>query len=430
LKISVVGTGYVGLITGTVFAHKGHSVLCVDKDAAKIEGLRAGKIPIYEPGLEPLIRQTTLTGHLRFGTEIAEAVAFGQIIFICVDTPARPDGTANLSSIEAVSRGIAQHLQAYRIVVEKSTVPVLTGEHVKKTIERHRKRKIPFDVVSNPEFLREGSAVADALNPDRIVIGTRQERAAEAMRKLYLPFEAPIIVTDIQSAEIIKHASNSFLALKISFINAVANLCERTGADVTQVAHGMGLDERIGRNFLRAGIGYGGSCFPKDVAAFAKIAERLGCPIPLLEEVQKINDRQRIRFLEKIEKELNGVQGKRIGLLGLSFKPDTDDIRESPAVDLGRRLLRKKARVQAYDPQAMPKAASRLKGCRFVDDPYEVAEEADALVLATEWSAFREMDLGRVKSLMRRPILFDGRNLFDPATMKELGFRYHCVGRP
>jgi UDPglucose 6-dehydrogenase len=429
MKISVIGTGYVGLVTGTIFAELGHEAVCIDSDGRKIDQLEAGKIPIYEPGLEELIVRHRKSGRLRFARTIEEAVKFGQVVFICVGTPPLPSGAPDLSAIDAVSREIARHLGEYRVIVEKSTVPVQTGDQVRQAITKYAKPGAAFDVVSNPEFLREGSAVADALNPDRVVVGAESERARAIMGELYSPFRARTIFTDIKSAELIKHASNSFLAMKISFINAVANICEISGADVVQVARGMGLDGRIGASFLNAGLGYGGSCFPKDVDAFVDISARMGYDFHLLREVQRINSEQRERFLKKIEKELWVVRGKRIGVWGLSFKPHTDDVRESPAIKICAALRDAGAKVRAFDPKGMEKAKELLAGIEWATDPYHAAEGADCLAVCTEWEEFRKADLAKLKGLMAHPTVVDGRNCWDPAEMAKLGFAYRCVGR-
>lgn len=429
-RIAVVGTGYVGLVTGAVLAKVGHRVTCVDNDPAKVRILEAGKLPIYEPGLEALVEDVRTTGRLAFSGEIAPVVGAAEVVFICVGTPPLPSGKADLSYIEQVARDIARSLGThYTVVVEKSTVPVHTGMRVKRTIERHAPAGARFDVASNPEFLAEGTAVRDALAPNRIVVGVDSERARVVMEGLYAPFACPLIVTGIESAEIIKHASNSFLALKISYINAVARICELAGADVVQVARGMGLDERIGPHFLRAGIGYGGSCFPKDVDAFGEIASELGYEFTLIREAQRINAEQRTRFIRKIEDALWVVKDKRVALWGLSFKPDTDDLREAPAMDIARWLLDHGAVVRAHDPVAMDKARVLLPKVDYGADPYAVCEGADALVLVTEWKTYIEADLGRVRAAMRHPILLDGRNVFDPAHVVALGFEYHGVGR-
>lgn len=429
MKLTIIGTGYVGLVTGTCFAEVGHHVICVDNDTRKVELLQAGGIPIYEPGLEALVKQNVAAGRLSFTTSIAAGVAESEVIFIAVPTPPQPDGSVDMSFIEKVAREIAGALTSYKIVVDKSTVPVKTGDKVAETIERYSKGKVEFDVVSNPEFLREGFAVEDLMKPDRIVVGVRSPRPVRAMQAVYAPFNAPIIVTDINSAELIKHASNSFLALKISYINAVSAICEATGANVQQVANGMGLDARIGRRFLNAGLGFGGSCFPKDLSAFIKISEQVGYDFRLLKEVQRINAEQMERFVKKITETLWVLKDKKIGVLGLAFKQNTDDVRSSPAIDLCQRLLRGGAQLRVYDPKAMEKARALLPDVTYVGDMNEVAAGCDALVIATEWDEFKQLDLAKSRDLLSAPIMFDGRNLFDPEEMEKLGWIYKSVGR-
>jgi len=429
MRLTIIGTGYVGLVTGTCFAAKGHRVICVDNDAAKVEVLQAGGIPIYEPGLEELVKQNVASGRLSFTTSTAEGVQQSEVVFIAVPTPPLPDGAVDLSFIEKVARDIAGAMTSYKIVVDKSTVPVKTGDKVAETIKRYCKAKVDFDVVSNPEFLREGFAVEDLMKPDRVVIGVRSQRPVAAMKELYQPFEAPIIITDINSAELIKHASNSFLALKISYINAISVLCEAAGANVQEVANGMGMDDRIGRRFLNASLGFGGSCFPKDLSAFIKIAEQVGYDFGLLKEVQKINAEQMNRFVKKIIDTLWVLKDKQIGVLGLAFKQNTDDIRMSPAIELCQRLLKEGARLRVHDPKAMDKARSALPDVTYVDDMNAVADGCDALVVATEWDEFKQLDLERARKMLTHPILFDGRNLFDPAKMEKLGFIYKSIGR-
>src|SRR4051812_10022086 len=429
MKLTIIGTGYVGLVTGTCFAEAGHRVICVDKDAEKVKMLKAGGMPIYEPGLEELVKKNVAAGRLSFTPSTQEGVENSDVIFIAVPTPAQPDGSVDLSFIESVSREIAGAMTAYKIVVDKSTVPVKTGEKVAETIKRYCKAKVDFDVISNPEFLREGFAVEDLMKPDRIVIGTRSQRPVAAMKEIYAPFNAPIIVTDISSAELIKHAANSFLALKISYINAVSVICEASGANVQEVANGMGMDARIGRRFLDAGIGFGGSCFPKDLSAFIKISETLGYDFALLKEVQRINAGQMERFVKKITETLWVLKDKTIGVLGLAFKQNTDDVRMSPAIDLCQRLQKEGAKLRVYDPQAMGKAKDILKDATYVDDMNDVAAGCDALVIATEWPEFKKLDLERARRELTHPILFDGRNLFDAAEMEKLGFIYKSVGR-
>lgn len=429
MKLTIIGTGYVGLVTGTCFAEVGHHVVCVDNDAAKVQRLQAGGIPIYEPGLEELVQKNVAAGRLSFTQSTAEGVARSDIIFIAVPTPPQPDGSVDMSFIEKVAREIASAMNDYKIVVDKSTVPVKTGDKVAETIKRYSKSKLEFDVVSNPEFLREGFAVGDLMKPDRIVVGVRSARPVAALREVYAPFNAPIIVTDINSAELIKHASNSFLALKISYINAVSVLCEATGANVQEVANGMGLDERIGRRFLNAGIGFGGSCFPKDLSAFIKIAEQEGYDFRLLKEVQRINAGQMDRFVKKIVDTLWVLKDKTLGVLGLAFKQNTDDVRSSPALELCQRLLKEGARLRVHDPKAMEKARAILPEVTYVQDMNEVAEGCDALVVATEWEEFKKLDLARAQKALTHPILFDGRNLFDREELEKLGWIYKSIGR-
>ena len=429
MKLTLIGTGYVGLVTGTCFADVGHQVICVDNDAAKVKLLQSGGIPIYEPGLEELIKKNVAAGRLSFSDSTAEGVQKSEVIFIAVPTPPQPDGSVDLSFIERVARDIAAAMTTYKIVVDKSTVPVKTGEKVAETIKRYCPVKADFDVVSNPEFLREGFAVDDLMKPDRVVIGVRSQRPVAAMKEIYAPFNAPIVVTDINSAELIKHASNSFLALKISYINAMAAICEATGANVQEVANGMGLDERIGRRFLNAGIGFGGSCFPKDLSAFIKIAEQNGFDFRLLKEVQRINSEQMERFVKKITDTLWVLKDKTVGVLGLAFKQNTDDIRMSPAIDLCQRLLQEGAALRVHDPKAMEKAKAVLPNVTYVDDMNAVADGCDALVVATEWDEFKKLDLERARKALSHPILFDGRNLFDRGEMERLGWLYKSVGR-
>ncbi len=431
MDLSIVGSGYVGLVTGACFADVGHKVVCVDNDPKKVESLQAGKVPIYEPGLEEIIHRNVSAGRLRFTGSIQDGVENSQIVFIAVPTPQGEGGEVDLSYIEKVAREIANVLNDYRVIVDKSTVPVKTGEKVAESIKRYNRHGADFDVVSNPEFLREGCAVADLMHPDRIVIGASNERAINLMRQVYEPFMAPILVTDINSAELIKHAANSFLALKISYINAVASICDASGADVEKVADGIGMDRRIGRSFLHAGVGYGGSCFPKDIAAFIKISEQLGVPFDLLKEVQRINAGQRERFLKVIRDTLWVLREKKIAVWGLTFKPDTDDIRSSVAIDLVADMLREGAHVTAYDPKGMEKAKSisSIAKVDLANSALAAVEGAEALVVATEWAEFANVDLALLKSKMATPIVFDGRNVFDPKTMAQLGFHYHSIGR-
>jgi len=431
MDLAIIGSGYVGLVTGACFADVGHNVICVDNDPQKIEVLQAGKVPIYEPGLDELIHRNVSAHRLRFTGSIREGVEDSQIIFIAVPTPQQPDGDVDLSFLEKVAREIAGVLSDYRVIVDKSTVPVKTGEKVAESIKRYNRHGAKFDVVSNPEFLREGCAVADLMHPDRIVIGAQSEHAIDLMKKVYEPFMAPMLVTDVNSAELIKHCANSFLALKISYINAISAICEASGADVEKVADGIGMDHRIGRDFLNAGIGYGGSCFPKDIAAFITISERLGLPFNLLKEVQRINAVQKERFLKTIRETLWVLREKRIAVWGLTFKPDTDDVRSSVAIELIADLLREGAHVIAYDPKGMEKARTvkRIDAAEFAPSALDAVSNAEALIIATEWSEFANVDLAIVKEKMTTPIVFDGRNLLDPETMGRLGFHYYSIGR-
>lgn len=429
MNLTIIGTGYVGLVTGTCFAEVGHQVICVDKDPEKIKLLRAGGMPIYEPGLKEMVEANVAAGRLTFTDSTEEGVEKSDVIFIAVPTPAQTDGSVDLSFIEGVSHEIARAMTSYKIVVDKSTVPVRTGDKVSETIKRYCKAKVEFDVVSNPEFLREGFAVSDFMKPDRVVVGVRSQRPVAALKEIYAPYNAPIIVTDINSAELIKHAANSFLALKISYINAVSVICEASGANVQEVAHGMGMDSRIGRKFLDASLGFGGSCFPKDLSAFIHISEKLGYNFGLLKEVQRINDEQMERFVKKIIETLWVLKNKKIGVLGLAFKQNTDDVRMSPAIELCQRLQKEGAILRVHDPRAMEKAKSVLKDVTYVEDMNEVAEGCDALIIATEWPEFKKLDLERTRKTLTHPILFDGRNLFDVEEMERLGFIYKSIGR-
>jgi UDPglucose 6-dehydrogenase len=431
MDISIIGSGYVGLVTGACFADVGHHVICVDNDAEKVKQLKAGEIPIYEPGLQDIVHRNVSACRLCFSGSIQEGVENSEIIFIAVPTPPLPDGDVDLSFVEKVAREIAGVLTDYRVIVDKSTVPVKTGEKVAESIKRYNRYDAKFDVVSNPEFLREGCAVADLMHPDRIVIGAQSEHAIDLMKKVYEPFMAPILVTDISSAELIKHCANSFLALKISYINAVSAICEASGADVERVADGIGMDHRIGRDFLNAGIGYGGSCFPKDIAAFIAISDQLGVPFNLLREVQRINEEQKTRFLKTIRETLWVLREKRIAVWGLTFKPDTDAVRSSVAIELVEQLLREGAHVIAYDPKGMHKARviKAIADAEFASSAIEAISDAEALVIATDWNEFCNIDLAILRDKMRTPIVFDGRNLFDPETMRQFGFHYYSIGR-
>lgn len=430
LKIGIIGAGYVGLVTGTCFAEIGHKVICVDNDRKKLAVLKRGKVPIYEPGLDRLIKENVKQGRLSFSPSIAQAVHASEVVFICVNTPPKDNGEADLSYVENVAYEIAVNLKGYCLVVEKSTVPVQTGERVAQTIKANHPKGVTFDVASNPEFLREGSAVHDFLKPDRIVVGVSSARAEKLLRRLYAPIKAPLLVTDIKSAEIIKHASNSFLAAKISFINMIARICDAVGADVEQVAEGMGLDPRIGASFLKPGIGFGGFCFPKDLAAFIRISEKIGAPFHMLQEVLNINEAQKQYFVQKIENTLWNLRGKTLGVLGLSFKGNTDDMRFAPSIDIIAALQAGGVAIRAYDPEAASKAKEVLKGVQFCANAYEACRRADALAILTDWQEFTQLDLARVKRLLKKPVIFDGRNLFSPAAMKRFGFEYYSIGRP
>ncbi len=433
MNVAVVGTGYVGLVTGTCLAELGHKVICIDNNVKKIETLNNGKIPIYEPGLKELVSKNFKQGRLSFTTKIEKGVNTSEIIFVAVHTPPLPDGSANLCYVEDVSREIAECMNDYRIIVSKSTVPVETGKWIKKTIQRYAHRDVDYDVASNPEFLREGKAVDDFLNPDRIVIGVESEKAKQKMLQLYDPIseKTEILTTNIESAELIKHASNSFLAMKISYINAVVNICEKTAGDVKEVARGMGLDKRIGDQFLEAGVGFGGSCFPKDLSAFIQISENLGYNFNLLKEVQKINENQKALIMDKIRENLWNLSNKKIGVLGLAFKPDTDDMRNAPSIDIIKQLVRENAEVKAYDPQAKDNASRILPGAvNYCDDIYETAQNCELLLILTGWEDIKNMDIDRVKKLLDSPpTVVDGRNLFEPEVMKDKGIRYSGVGR-
>lgn len=429
MNVSVVGCGYVGLVTGACLAEIGHHVTCIDNDARKLGLLRKGKMPIYEPGLEPLVHRNVKAKRLTFSSSIADSMKECDVIFIAVGTPPQPDGSADLTFIEGVAKEIAQNLSRYTVVAEKSTVPVETGEQVERTIHRFNRRQVAFDMVSNPEFLREGTAVEDFLHPDRIVIGVKTARAEKVMREVYAPLNAKILITDLKSAELIKHASNSFLSTKISFINAVGRICELVGADVTKVAEGMGLDPRIGASFLKAGLGFGGFCFPKDLEAFHYISKKVGYDFDLLRAVKDINDSQRVHFVKKIEEALWVLKGKTIGMLGLAFKPHTDDVRFAPALDVIRRLQERGAHVRVYDPVATSKAKAEVKGVVFCKTAYEAARGADCIALVTEWPEFQQLDWKKVKRSMSHAILVDGRNALDPSIMKAAGFDYHGMGR-
>ena len=428
-RVSVIGSGYVGLVAGACLAELGHRVVCADCDEKKIGVLNGGGVPIYEPGLAPLIRRHRERGTLSFTTRIDSAVRNAEIVFIAVNTPPLKDGGADLSFVERCARDVARYASGYTLLVEKSTVPVQTGDCIRKTVALHRRPGVEIEVASNPEFLREGSAVADFLKPDRVVIGVQSKRAERLLKELYAPLAAPIVVTGINSAEMIKHASNSFLAMKISYVNAIAALCEKVGADISEVARGMGLDARIGPAFLNAGAGYGGSCFPKDVSAFIRIAETHGYDFDLLRAVERINAGQRRLIVEKLRDLVWILKGKVVGVWGLSFKPDTDDLRNAPSIDLIEALLRDGASVQVYDPVAMDGIKARFPELRYCSDPYDAARNADAVVAMTEWEEIRRVRLRKVRGLMAQPLIVDARNMFEPEALERNGFRFRSIGR-
>jgi UDPglucose 6-dehydrogenase len=437
MNIAIIGAGYVGLVTGVCFAHIGHHVICVDNNKEKIKRLRAGHIPIYEPGLESILKECVRKKRLKFTDSIKEASKKSAVIFIAVGTPSKPNGDADLSYVENVAREIAGVMDSYKLIVEKSTVPAETGKKIERTIKLNLPRKfkngqkvlLDFDVASNPEFLREGSAVHDFMNPDRIVIGVESKKAENVLREIYKPLKAKIVVTNINSAEMIKHASNSFLATKISFINAVSQICDCVGADVLKVAEGMGFDKRIGRQFLDAGIGYGGSCFPKDVDAFIRLSEKSGYEFKLLREVRDVNEHQKQSFVRLIEEKLWNLHGKTIGVLGLAFKANTDDMRSAASIDIITALQKEGAKIKAYDPKAVENAKKMFKGITYCSDPYAVARGCDCLLLLTEWDEFRKIDMSKISQSMRQAVLFDGRNFFDRREMEQAGFEYFGIGR-
>ncbi|HVI49836.1 MAG TPA: UDP-glucose/GDP-mannose dehydrogenase family protein [Candidatus Sulfotelmatobacter sp.] len=434
MRIAMIGTGYVGLVSGACFSEFGIEVICVDKDEAKIEGLKQNKMPIYEPGLDALVADNVKAGRLSFTTDLKSAVAQSDAVFIAVGTPSRRgDGHADLSYVYAAAKEIAESISGYTVVVTKSTVPVGTGREVEKII-RETRPDAEFDVVSNPEFLREGSAINDFMRPDRVVIGTESERARAVMKQLYRVLyliETPIVFTSLQTSELIKYAANTFLAAKITFINEVADLCEAVGADVHDVARGIGLDGRIGKKFLHAGPGYGGSCFPKDTLALVRTARDKGAPLRIIETVVDINEQRKRKMADKIIKACGGsVKGKTIAVLGLTFKPNTDDMRDSPSLDIVPALQKAGATVRAFDPEGMEEAKKMLTGIVYCEDAYDAMQGADALAVLTEWNEFRALNLGRVKSLLSKPILVDLRNIYEPGEMIEAGFHYTSIGRP
>jgi UDPglucose 6-dehydrogenase len=432
-KICMIGTGYVGLVTETCLADFGNKVTCVDLDEEKIEILRSGRLPFYEYALQELVDRSVNEGRLHFTSDLPRTIRASRVVFIAVGTPQSESGQADLSQVLAAARTIARNLNSYKLIVQKSTVPVGTGEKVRDIIQKHRPKGVAFDVASNPEFLREGSAVEDFMRPDRVVIGTWTSKAEKILAEIYRPLylnETPMVRTNVQTAELIKYASNAFLSTKISFINETANLCEVVGADVKVVARAMGLDRRIGPKFLHAGAGYGGSCFPKDTHAMAYLAQAAGSPCRIVEATIDVNKKQRERMLKKILDAVGSVRGKQVGVLGLAFKPQTDDVRESVALDLIRGLVRRGAIIKTFDPVAMERAEQELnRGVEFCQNAYEVARDAQALVIATEWNEFRMLDLGKLRRIMRKPIVVDCRNIYEPQKMNDLGFQYIGVGR-
>jgi len=432
MQIAVVGTGYVGLVTGACFAEFGVDVTCVDISEERIARLNVGVMPIYEPGLEQLVTKNVQAGRLRFTTDIKYAVEQALVIFLAVGTPPLPDGSPDLAFVEAAARSIAEHMNGYKVIVTKSTVPIGTGERLRKLISEKQTKRFSFGIVSNPEFLREGAAINDFMRPDRVVIGTADEEAAAIMKDLYRPLyliEAPFVITSLEAAELTKYAANAFLAMKISFINEVANLCDKIGCDVHDVARAMGMDRRIGGKFLHPGPGFGGSCFPKDTQALVSVARQYGCDSLIVDAVIEVNRRQRQAMLPKIEKLVGDLKDAKIAVLGLAFKPETDDMREAPSVDIIRRLRERGCKVHAYDPVAMSEAARLLPEIDFAEDEYAAVEGADALVFLTEWNQFRALDMRRIKDLMKHPRIADLRNIYDPEDMRELGFEYVGVGR-
>ncbi len=432
MKISVIGTGYVGLVTGSIFAHLGHDVICMDIDEEKVKKLKSGDPVIYEPGLEDLLKEGIEKDKLHFTTDIKEAVEKSDFIFICVGTPPKKSWETDLSYVKKVAEDIGKHINGYKIVVTKSTVPVGTGNMVKEIIRSYNKNNHPFDIVSNPEFLREGSAVEDTLHPDRIVVGSDNKEAAQKVADLYRGIDAPVLIVKLYSSELIKYASNSFLATKISFINSIADICERTGADVEEVAKGMGMDKRIGYHFLKAGLGYGGSCFPKDVDSILYTSMQLNEPFIILEATRKVNENRPVRFVERMEKMMGELRDKKIAIWGLAFKPNTDDMREAVSIKIIKLLKEKGSNVIAYDPVAMNNAKNvYLKDVdiEYVNSPMEAVKDVDALVLVTEWDEFKRIDMKEVIELMKGKFLFDGRNLYNPEEMEKIGFSYVSIGR-
>ena len=434
MNITIIGSGYVGLVSGVCLAEIGHHVICVDNNEDKVKQLKNGHVPIYEPGLEELMLKLMKKRRLVFSSSIKDATRKSEIIFISVGTPSKKNGEADLTYVENVARQIAVNMDSYKLIVEKSTVPAATGKRIERTIRlnlprRKGKKEIEFDVASNPEFLREGSAIEDFMNPDRVVIGVETPRAEKLLREVYKPIKTHMVVTNINSAEMIKHASNSFLAMKISFANALAQVCDRVGADILKVTEGMGYDKRIGKSFLNAGIGYGGSCFPKDVDAFIRLSERSGYDFTLLKDVRGINEEQKALFVRLVEDKLWIINGKVIGVLGLAFKPNTDDMRNAPSVDIIEALVNEGAIIKAYDPKAMDNARKILGKVTYCKDAYAVAKGCDCLLLLTEWEEFKRLDFKKIHQLMRQAVIFDGRNLYHDSHLEQYGFEYHGMGR-
>src|ERR1051325_7900558 len=432
MHIAVIGTGYVGLVTGACFAEFGVDVTCVDIDAAKIARLTAGEMPIYEPGLEQLVTKNMQSGRLNFTTDLKQAVEQALVIFLAVGTPPKTDGSPDMTFVNAAATSIAQHMNGYKVIVTKSTVPIGTGERLRKLIRENLKSRLNFGVVSNPEFLREGAAINDFMRPDRVVIGSSDEEAIAIMRDLYRPLyliEAPFVLTSLEAAELTKYAANAFLAIKISFINEIATMCESIGCDVHDVARAIGMDRRIGSKFLQPGPGFGGSCFPKDTQALASVAQEFGCDSLIVDAVIEVNRRQRLAMVPKIEKLVGDLKGKTIAILGLAFKPETDDMREAPSISIIKGLLERGAKISAYDPVAMSEAKLVLPEITYAEDEYSAVTDADALVFVTEWNQFRALDMARIRDLMKQPRIADLRNIYQPEDMREMGFEYVGVGR-
>lgn len=429
MNVCVIGTGYVGLVTGTMFADLGNDVVCVDKMTEKIDMLKRGKMPIYEPGLEEMVDRNVKEGRLTFSTDLGHSVQQSEVIFICVGTPPKDSGETDLSYVEAVAKEIAPNITSYKIVVNKSTVPIGTGDLVRSVIERGKKSGVEFDVVSNPEFLREGSAINDSLFPDRIVIGAPRQNVAMKLLELYAPIERPMLITDVESAELIKYASNAFLATKISFINSIADICERAGGDISLVAKGMGADRRIGPEFLNAGLGYGGSCFPKDTLSLLHTSKTYDARNSILEAVIDINSRRVPRFVENVVNVLGGLKGKTLAILGLAFKPNTDDLRDAKSLEIIEHLLNGGASVRAYDPVAMDGARAIIPNIHYASNAYDAATGADAIIIVTEWNEFKLLNLEKVRPLMKQPVIFDGRNIYKPELIAKMGFDYYSIGK-